>query len=380
MKYDAIIKESSNNPIEEVKMVDGSIIKCKKVPLATVESMDTFLVGVKKSLDHTEKALNYIATCGDKKLYAAVGDASTYLKNKQGHILSSSIDEKGKITGQPGFKEIQISDKGVKAATGMAKAIPWVALAVTVIEVGTNIIKNQKAIQAEQIAFYDKLSEINEDNINNLWQVINNYTLSRQDDAHRTADLVVIKTAFNEANNSFRKLSKEASNNKKINDHLVSAMKTALDVYSFSYLLNIMYSNVEDCSEYVNKALEDISGKTEVFNAICDKCYNEYIENSKKHNKLLENTQYNNSNKSKKALAARIGVDVLTGGLAELGSLGSKQVGKKVQKDDEEIIKKLEKIKQSDNPFLEAIKNANQMLLLEKPVLKDDKYLYYQVD
>ena len=287
MKYETIVKETSSYPIEEVEMVDGSLIKCKKVPLATVESMDSFLAGIKKSLDHTEKSLDYIAKCGNVKLYAAVGDPSTYLRNKKGHILSSTIDEKGKITGQPGFIESPISAKGVKAATTMAKAIPWVAIAVTVIEVGNSIIKNQKAIKADQLAFYDKLSEINEDNIHNLWQVLNDYTLSKQDDAHRTADLVVIKTAFNEANNSFRKLTKAASNNKKINDNLVAAMKTALDVYSFSYLLNIMYSKVEDCSEYVNKALEDINAKTETFNAISEKCYNQYLENSKKHNKAL---------------------------------------------------------------------------------------------
>ena len=380
MKYETILKDVPINEITNVTLNDGNVIKCKKIPLATVGNMDSFLTGIKDGLNLTTGALSFVATCGSAKLYSAVGDATTYMRNSSGNLLSASVGSNGKISGQPGFQELELAKDGAKVATSIAKVIPWIAIAVTVVEVGTKIVMNQQQIKANQIAFYDKHSEINEDNVNNLWQVINDYTLSKQDDAHRTADLVIVKNAFNEANNSLRKLTKEAAKSKKINNHLVYAMKTALDVYSFAYLLNIMYAKVEDCSEYVEKALKDIKEKTDTYNEIYDKCYEQYLKEREKQNKILKNTQYNNADKSKKSILIRAGVDLLTGGLAELGSLGSKGVGKKLQKENEEAIAKLDSCKQNGNPFADCIENASELLLLKKPVLRDDKYLYYQVD
>lgn len=380
MKYKTILKDVPKNDIEVVAMNDGTEIKCKKIPLTTIGNMDTFLTGIKDGMNLTTGALNFIATCGSTKLYSAVGDASTYMRNSSGNLLSASVGANGKISGQPGFQELELAKDGAKVATSIAKVIPWIAIAITVVEVGTKIIMNQQQIKANQIAFYDKHSEINEDNINNLWQIINDYTLSKQDEAHRTADLVIVKNAFNEANNSLRKLTKEAAKSKKINDHLVYAMKTALDVYSFAYLLNIMYAKVEDCSEYVEKALQDIKEKTDIYNEIYDKCYEQHIKDQEKQNKVLKNTQYNNADKSKKNILIRAGADFLTGGLAELGSLGSKGLCKKIQADNKTIIAKLDSCKQSGNPFADCIENASELLLLKKPVFRDDKYLYYQVN
>ena len=380
MKYETVLKDVSKNEIELVTMNDGSVIKCKKVPLATIENMDSFLTGVKEGISLTSGALSFIATCGSSKLYSAVGDASTYMRSSSGHILSASVGSNGKIVGQPGFEEMELGKQGVKAATTVAKVIPWVAIAVTVIEIGTKIVMNQQQIKANQIAEYDKHLEVNEDSMNDLWQVINDYTLSRQDDAHRTADLVIVKTALKNANNSFRKLAKEADNVKKINDHLVCAMKTALDVLSFSYLLNVMYSKVDEYSEYVEKALGDINEKTEIYNRIYDECYKQYSESFKKQNKIFKNTQYDNSDKNKKTILKRGLIDLATLGLAEVGSLGSKGLEKKMQKSNDATIARLDSCKQSGNPFAECIENANDLLLLKKPVLRDEKYLYYQID
>jgi len=379
-EYKKLLSTIPDNQLTEVKMNDGTIIKCKKIPIASIESMSSILTGLKDGLNLTAGALNYIASCGNIKLYSAVGDVSSYMRNSQGNILSASVGSNGKITGQPGFQEVGLTQGGIKAASTIAKAIPWVAIAVTIIEIGTKIVMNQQKIKADQIAFYDKQSEINEDSINDLWQVINDYSLSKQDDAHRTSDLVIVKTAFNKANNSFIKLSKDASKRNKINDHLVYAMKTALDVYSFAYLLKIMYANVEDCSEYVESALNDISEKTKLYDEIYDKCYQQYLESGKKQDKILKNTQYNNADKSTKTILKRVGADLLTGGVAEIGSLSSKGIGKKIQGNQKDVMVKLDACKQNGNPFVDCIGTAGELLLLKKPLLRDDKYLYYEAD
>ena len=219
MKYEALIKDVPQDEIVTVTMNDGSLIKCKKVPLSTIDNMDNFLTGIKEGLSLANGALGFIATCGATKLYSAVGDASTYMRNQSGNFLSASVGANGKITGQPGFQQVELAQQGVKAATTLAKAIPWITLAVTVIEVGTKIVANQEHIKAEQIAKYDKYCEINEDNINNLWQAMNDYTLFKGDEAHRTANILRINNALDESRNSIRKLTKDATQSKRINEH-----------------------------------------------------------------------------------------------------------------------------------------------------------------
>ena len=378
MKYEALVKDISNNEIETVKMIDGSLIKCKKVPLATIDTMDNFLVGIKEGLNISNGALSYIATIGNTKLYSAVGDASTYMRNKNGNLLSAAIGSNGKISGQPGFQEVELAEKGLKVASKMAKAIPWVAIAVTVIEVGTKIVANQSRIKAEQIAIYDKYSEINEDHINNLWQAMNDYTLFKGDEAHRTANILRINNALDESRNAFRKLLKDASKNKKIDEHLVFALKTALDVYSFAHLLNIMYAKVDNIPELIDDALKNIDERTSSYSEILERCYVEHVTSKDKHNKVLEKTQFDNSTTDKKKIATRVALDFLTLGATELGSLGSKGIGKKVQQKDQEIITSLEECKKANNPFAECIRNADELLLCNKIVMRDDKYHYYE--
>ena len=379
MKYEALVKDISQNEVETVQLNDGSLVKCKKVPLSTINSMDDFLVGVKEGLNIANNSLGFIATIGNTKLYSAVGDASTYMRNKSGNLLSATIGNTGKISGQPGFQEVELAEKGVKAATTIAKAIPWVAIAVTVIEVGTKIVANQSRIKAEQIAIYEKYSEISEDHINNLWQAMNDYTLFKGDEAHRTANILRINNALDESRNVFRKLLKDASKNKKIDEHLVFALRSALDVYSFAHLLNIMYAKVDNIPELIDDALKNIDEKTNSYNKILERCYAEHIDSKYKHNRTFEMTQYDNSDKSKKKIAKRVAIDILTGGLAELGSLGSKGIEKKVKQKDNSIIAALDECKEANNPFVECIRNADELLMCNKIVMRDDKYLYYQV-
>ena len=377
--YKKLFETIPDNQIEEVRMNDGAIIKCKKVPLTSLENMDVFLTGVKDGLNLANNSLSYIASCGGTPLYSAVGDVSTYMRNKEGNILSSSVNSKGKITGQPGFQESGLTKEGLKAAATAAKLIPYVAIAVTIIEISTKIVMHQKEIKANQDAFYDRHCEINEDSINNLWQVINDYTLAKNDEAHRIADLGIIKTSFNEANNSFIKLNKNSKDKKHISDHLVYAMKTALDVYSFAYLLKIMYSKVEDFSGYIENAINDIKEKTEIYEKIFDKCYQQYLTYQKRNKDLSNTVEFKNKDPNTKDIAKRVTFDLATGGVSEIGSLISKGKNKKGTKTDS-IIKKLDMCKNSGNPYIDCIENAYAFIECKNKVLRDDKYLYYQVD
>ena len=51
-----------------------------------------------------------------------------------------------------------------------------------------------------------------------------------------------------------------------------------------------------------------------------------------------------------------------------------------MRKKNDATIARLDACKQNGNPFAECIKNTSDLLLLKKPVLRDEKYLYYQVE
>ena len=376
MKYDVLLKEVPQNELVNVKLNDGSLIKCKKIPLSTIDNMDTFLKGVKDGLNIASGSLNFVATLGNTKLFSAVGDPTTYIQNKSGNFLSASRGANGKITGQPGFQAVELSQKGVRAASSMAKVIPWVALAVTVIEVGTSIVLNQNRLRAEQIEKYKKYLKTSKDHINNLWQAMNDYTLFKGDEAHKFANVIRINSALDYSRNKIGDLLEDASSSKKINEHLVFALKTALDVYSFAYLLSIMHTDIESISDAVNDALKNIDEMTASYNEILEKCYAEHLnKRDKQNNSKLKYVQFDNSTKDKKHITKRVVCDFLSAGTTELLSL-------KLNKDEQannEVINALEQIKKADNPFAECIRNADELLLCKKLVMHDDKYLYYEV-
>ena len=154
MKYETILKDVPINEIENVVMNDGSIIKCKKIPLETLNHMDSFLTGMKDATSIAGAGLGFIATCGTTKLFSAVGDPSTYMRSG-GRILSSSVNSSGKITGQPGFIDTGLGKEGMQAASSAAKALPWIGLAIMVVETGVKIVMKQQELKANQIAIYD---------------------------------------------------------------------------------------------------------------------------------------------------------------------------------------------------------------------------------
>ncbi len=379
MKYEDLVKTVPQNEIETVKMNDGSLIQCKKIPIATIDSMDSFLTGVKDGLNLANGSLSFIATCGKTQLYSPVGDVSTYMKNKDGNTLSASLNKKHRIESQPGFRKTGLAEQGVKTATNIAKVIPWMALTVTVIEVGIKIVINQERIRAEQNDRYDKLYEKGEEDISNLWQAMEDYTTYKGDEAFRVANINRINLAQDNSRNNYNKLLKDASKSKKINERLVFAMKSALDAYSFSELLKLMYTNVDRITEIAEKSLKNIEEKTIRYKDILEKCYSQHVESRNRLNKGLEMTQFNNASKSKKHIAIRAVLDLASGGITEVGSLASKGIGKIAKPRKDKTIAILEEYKNASNPFVECIKNADDLLMLKKLVMRDDKYLYYQI-
>lgn len=380
MNYEAILRDIPTNEIVDVTLDDGSNIKCKKIPLETLDYMDTFLTGMKNATNTASSALGFIATCGTTRLYSAVGDVSTYMKS-HGRILSASIGPNGKITSQPGFVDTGLGKEGMQAASAAAKAIPWIGLAVMVVETGVKIVMKQQELKASQIAIYDKYLKDMEKHANNLWTVVNEYANAMKDEAVRTANYVIISNAFNDANNAFKDLVKDSSKAKRISDHLVYALKGALDLFSFAYLMKIMYINkakIDTFPDYLDAARKDIESKTQTYNEILEKCYEQAVRNKEKHEKALRGTQYNNAAKDKKSILKRIGLDVVSGGVTELVSLGSKLAGKGVNKDDALLIENLEKCKAEENPYAECIEKVSLLTTQENTLFRDDEFLYYQ--
>lgn len=156
-------------------------------------------------------------------------------------------------------------------------------------------------------------------------------------------------------------------------------MKAALDVYSFSYLLKIVFSKVEDCQEIINNAIADIEEKTKTYNAIYEKCHSQYLAQNAKNSKFLDTIQFNNKNPSREDVAKRVGFNLLSGGTAEIASAITKQATKKGTKTSI-ALQNIEKCKSENNPYVECIKNTYSYLEHKKAILRDDKYLYYQVD
>ena len=380
MEYDAIVESLPKNQIVNVEMRDGTILKCRKVPLNTLESVSAISSGLQKTLNSVSSSMNFIATCGKNKLYYAVGDPSTYMKSGQGNVLSSSVGRDGKITGQPGFRQADFSKAGLKVATNTAKIVPVLAVAITIVEVGTKIWLNQHEIKQRQIDYFNKHAEINEDSIHNLWQALNDYPLSRCDEAHRTANLVIIKKALCDGENSFRKLSNQIQPGKPISEQHIYALKTALDVCSLAYLLNVMYTRAENCAEYVDMALKDIDGKTKTFSSACEERQKTLLKNCERHTKRLAQLQFDNDNLNKKSLAKRAGIDVLSGGLAELGSFAVKKMERKLKQQDEMALARLKECRDNGNPYAKCIMNAQGVLLNKTPLLRDNEYMYYPLD
>ena len=130
----------------------------------------------------------------------------------------------------------------------------------------------------------------------------------------------------------------------------------------------------------VEDARKDISERTDTYNKYLNKLYDQQIKNQKKHNDGLKKTQFDNTTKDKGKIAARVALGVLSGGLSEGVSFTSKQIGKKIQPSDSELILRIEELKNQNNPFMECIENADDLLLYKKPIMRDDKYLYYQIE
>lgn len=375
MEYLDLVK---NVKICKVTMNDGTIIDCARVPLENIAVIDSIIPGVQNSISAISGSLESVAKYGKTPLFTAIGDSTKYMRSNTGAVLSSVKNTSGKIAGQPGFKEISsLTKEGMKLGKAIGEVIPYVAIAVMAIDVGLKVVMHKEQIRAEEIAEYKKYQKENEHHLNNLWNVVKDYTLSMNNHDWCSANIKTINEAFNYADNSFIDLEKMAKGKKSIKKELVFSMKKALDVYSFAYLLKIMHViEINKYKGYVDNAYQSINEKTKIFNTIYAKCYQEQQIKNKNHNKALSATQLRH--KTGKDIAIRATADVIFAGIPELISLGSKGVGKKVKKSDKEIMECLVQCKESGNPFLECIRNTQMVMERPNLVLRDDKYLYYQ--
>ena len=361
MEYKNLLEKVPENEIVSIEMDDGTPIKCKKIPFDVINMMEDIFPGIKDAVRFTGANMQSVANLAGKPLFYAVGDVSKYVK-KDGVYLSSTRGANGKFDGQPGF-----ANAGIKAGFAAGKFIPYVGIAIAVIEIGFNIVKRQKQIKAEKIEVYKNYQKELKEHINNLLVIADEYTISIADNPTRAANIAVINNAFLFANNTFAHMNDDANANKIIDEQIVYTMKMALNLYSFAKLLKIMFAKVEDIN-YINSSLNDILEKTDTFNMIFDKCYKQYTEKREKRDKNYKATQFKNN-------SARIALDVATGGLSELVNLGSKTE----QKNLETSINNLNNCKQVDNPYIECIERVSNIVEQKHLVLFDEECLYYQV-
>lgn len=367
---------ADNNEIETVTLNNGLTINCKKMPLSNIEELNNFLGGVKELNHLTTSALEYIARSGNTKLYAPTGDISRYMRKSDGTILSSVTNNKGKLSSQAGFKEIDASVEGVKTASKFAKAIPYIGLAVLVIETGANIIHRHNALIEESNKKYDDIRISVENKIYELWEDANNSFLLA-DEAHRYSAINSFDLAIKDAKKYLRVIEADLSKNKKINDRAVYAYKSALDLLSISKILNISFTKVEDTKlldKYINSALKELSDKNKYLNDIATKCYEQHIEKLETSNKVSNITQLKPLNKKGRVAAA-----ILSVGLSEAVVAGSKYIDKQTKDNKELVISNLELVKNYHNPYINSLKTVSLLLEDKGMVLLDDKYLYYQV-
>ena len=350
-----VFNDVGTNKLQKVVLNNSDTIKCKRIPLANIEQLDGLLGGLKDLSNLTN---------------------SSYMKKSDGTYLSATKGKNGKIASQAGFKETGVTQAGVKAATGLAKAIPWIGLAIMVIEAGVNIVQRQRAIIAEENKKYDDIRTRMEDLIYELWEDANNVLVS-VDDAHRFSAIHSFDSAIKEAKKAFRFLENEIAAAKKINERAIYAYKSALDLYSASSILNICFSKVEDktmLATYINQALPFINDKTHFLNESSDKCYNQLLQKYEKNKKFLEDRQLKDVD-----TAPRVALAVISGGLSEVADLGRK-AGEKKNQAKEYSLKALQMCKEYQNPYSESLETVGALIEQKNHIFVDKKYLYYQVD
>ena len=353
MRYKKLLEKVPDSEIVSVEMIDGTTIKCKKIPFSAIEMMNDILPGMKEAVHFIGEGLSSVATYSGKELFYAAGDVSKYVTKSDGTFLSVTRGANGKFDAQPGF--VKAGLEAGKAAAPFAKALPWVGLAIMVVETGTKIVLRQKQIKAEQIAVYENYQDKLDEHVNNLMVAANDYTISISDDFTRGANINIINNAFNYANNIFKKMEKDAESKKYIDEHIVFTMKSALNLYSFAKMLKIMFSKVEDI-KYINDSLDDILEKTAIFDKVFEESYKQHLEKREKNNKLYKATQFKNESKQDKT--KRIAIGVASGGVSELINYESKKEQNKL----DNTIKELDKCNHIENPYVECIENVSNVV------------------
>ena len=382
MNFDALIKKIDDFEVVDAVLNNGETVKYRKIPLSLIDNIENVLDGVKTATFGISVGSEAIARCGTTPLFYAVGDINQYLKRgDSGAYLSSTRGKNGTIIGQPGFKESGIFQEGASVAHAIGTAIPYVAIAIAVIDIGLNIYKNKKQIQEEENRYFcQKNYELYEDK-ERLWRILDERCLI-DDEANRTSNIHDIDGIIDNSKVCFQETLKYSNTKKTITDDILFTLKNSLDLYSFSTLLKVLFIKVSDKSmkEYLNKASKNVNELNKNFGDVATKKYKELVHKDLKNKNVQKATQFDNNKKDLVNILLRGGAAVLSGGVTELISVSSKCGGNIVNKNMKKEIDKVEEYVGYKNEYLNCIKSISKELEFnEKGVLTDSKNLYYRI-
>ena len=361
--------EDDKAPVK-VSFGNGELGEYKRIKKTDLLAMDAIIPGVKDIVNIGTQNLETIAKLGNTPLFCAAGDISKYMRKSDGTYLSSTKGVNGKINGQPGFVCCGYTREGAVLAANIGKVIPYVQIAVMVIEIGYSLFKNHKQLENEEKKLYANYwNELNTD-YRMLQEAMDDYYYLN-DAATKAAYMDKAVAAFAHAQKKFddikRAIGDLKSDKVKMKEDRLKVMQSALVVFSYSCVIKILYSGTE-CSEYIKKAHDEIDFMTKEYNSYVERCR----EITSEHNEKKE--------KSTK-IAAMIGLGLLGGtvGAAIGGYFAGKGLAKRTndkgQRQEEAILE----LQLTGNPYKDCVSNLYLSLGSDKPILLDDECVYYPV-
>lgn len=382
MDFNALIKNIDDYEVVDAVLNNGKNVKYRKIPLSSIDNIESILDGVKTMTFGISAGSEAIARCGKTPLFYAVGDINQYVRrNDSGAFLGSTKAANGTFNGAPGFKESGVFQEGASVAHAIGTAIPYVAIAIAVIDIGLNIYRNKKQIQEEENKYFcQKNYELNKDK-ERLWRILDERCLI-DDEANRTSNIRDIDGIIDSSKTSFKDTLNYSKAKNIISDDILFTLKNSLDLYSFSTLLKVLFIKVSNDSmkEYLNKALENVNELNTKYSEVVTRKFKELVHKDSKNKDVQKATQFDNNKKDFLSILLRGGAAVLSGGVTELVSVGSKCGSAIVNKNMKKEIDKVEEYVNSKNEYLDCIKSISKLLEFnEKGLLTDNKNLYYRI-
>lgn len=352
----------------EITFDDGGIKEYKKISKDSLLKMDTIIPGMKDILNIGTQNLETIAKLGKTRLFVALGDVSKYVRKDDGAFLSSTRGSNGHFDGQPGFMECGYAKEGVALASKIAKAIPYVQIAVMVLEIGYSLLKNRKRLINEEKKTYAKYLDELDTDYRMLQQAIDDYyfltdAASKAGYMDKAIEIFVrAKKRFDVMKETIGDLNSKKA---KISEDQLTVMQASLIVYSFSCVVKILYSGTK-CPDYVKDSQERIDELTKEYNSYAAKC--------------LEITSRANAKKEKNAkIATTVGLGLLGGTIGAFvgGHFAGEGVAKKVETKSQKQNQRIREMQLVKNEYAECVSKLYLSLESKNPILLDNEYVYY---